>query len=72
MVTKSGYLAIHTSTPQTLKILYTVWSTNDGLSIYWKPVRNLPETCQKPAKNQFTKVSGSLPADFRRFLEIHH
>ena len=39
----------------------TVWSVNDGLSIYRKPAGNLLETCRKPAKNQFTKVSSRFP-----------
>ena len=32
-------------------IIHTVWSVNDGLSIYQKPAGNLPETCWKPAGN---------------------
>ena len=43
------------------KCEHTVWSVNDGLSIYRKPAGNLLETCRKPAKNQFTKVSSRFP-----------
>ena len=37
-----------------------MWSVNDGLSIYLKPVGNLPKTCQKLVYKGFWQVSGGF------------